>query len=83
MEFKELAQAVFEAKSLAIQLGKELSVARAAFTEAEKALSDRLCDYRRSESKGDSDHVAIAINDAILDCLYDEGRYELTLIKSL
>ena len=84
MDFKDLAQAIIDARSLVAQKNKELYAARIAFVEAEKTLSERLRLSQNFDQEGEFYHVAIALDNVILDCLWgNDDRYELTVIKRI
>ena len=84
MDFKDLAQTIIDARSLIEQKNTELYAARIAFVEAEKALSERLRLSQDSDQSGEFYHVAIALDDVVLDCLWgNDDCYELTVIKRI
>ena len=84
MEFKELGQAILDASNLAEQKNKELYAARVSLSAAEKALSESLQVAQDSSQDGGFYHVAIALDDIVLDCMWGaENRYELTQVKKL
>ena len=84
MSFKELGQAVFDASNVVRQKNEELYAARVAFAESERALCDSLRIAQDSDPSGGFYHVAIALDDIVLDCMWGDGNhYELTQVKKL
>lgn len=83
MDFKALAQTVIDAKNLIKQKNEELYEARTAFAESKKALSERLRLSQDSDQDGAFYHVAVVLDDVVLDCLWGDDDYELTVIKKL
>ena len=85
MDFKNLALETIQAEAIVRGKHQELCAAKASLVSSYIALTVTLCDGNDSPSSEDQRHVAIVLDDAVLDCVWDDEQsvFTTTLIPRL